>query len=315
MSFNYCPVNPSCLNSAVNFLDFMDTAPQNNGYFGPACVASNMMGRMVAISHQSLSSFYQGDPAKWNPTTIANYGRIAFALTPDMLARLLPLGRYNATQIVGELGYPVGYTCGSTAFNYTDCEYRLIVWTAPCPADGPGVVPAYWGNLESFLRSQVYGAQTPNLANAISSIQKSAGLIQNYTGCDPNVLFQGAFNTTIQQMAGCTPAFMNAMQLFSGSRCTCSPGICPRYTPSDNCTAENTFLNLTAPTVEQLRAYLMTFEAFNPYFTGYGYTASSNYYDPMAGECWYPNSMLSDLGDTVSIVRIFNGTACGTNCT
>lgn len=297
---NFCPINPACINTPQEYFNYMNSIVPNGGYFGPACVAPNMMGRLIAIVK---------DP-QWMPTTLAHRGRITFALTPDTLARLLPIGRFNASNIVQMLGYAPGWYCGTAAKNYTDCQYRLIVWSTPCPKDASPIIPAYWTELEGFLRN-IYRDNTPSLTSAINTIENSGGLLQNYTGCIPEILSPApnTNQTYLTQMAqaNCSPEFQAAMINFSNPNCSCQVPQCPLYKLTVNCSMENLFLSIKNPTAIQLRAYLLSFESFFPEFTGYGYAATTYSY-PEASECWFLNRNISDLEPNIVIIKLENQT-------
>jgi len=300
LSYSYCQAQPECIQTPEEYARvFSSTA--RNGFTGPACTVSNILGRVVAFGPNTNNS--------WNPTTLGVVGkgsRISFGIDQSTLEKLLVIGDEDATQIVRNLGYGDDFTCGTPQNNYQDCQYRLILWTAPCPKNRPPLTQGYWSNLEWFYQTYVYGSDTPDLTDAITGIDDVGGLLQNLTGCNETLTPNNYWVTAAQQSAGCSQEFIDAMTYFAQGLCT------DRYTPTYHdgagCVAENRFLNLTKPTAIQLRAYLMQNEGFNPYYTGYGYTANADFYQPLQKEFWYPNDYISDLDQNL-IVNFYNGSA------
>jgi len=252
---------------------------------------------------------FAGTNSSWMPTTITRRGRIGFSVGPEMIARILPLGQNAATAIVQQLGYGTSYTCGTAALNYTDCQYRLLLWQVPCPQTRPPLTQAFWDNLEPFLQT-IYGSATPDLSSAISTIRAAKGLLKYYTGCDPVILNNlGYWLNSSQVAANCSQEFIDAMANFSNTACTGTDKNNPRWNSNTGCIAEQKFLQIPQPTAIQLRAYLMQAEGFNPLYTGYGFT-SNDYYDPLQEEYWYVNDDIWNL-DNYTVVKIYNGTALG----
>jgi len=298
-SYSYCDTYDECNVSVQKYATIMN---HTDGFFGPACASNNLLGRFITRSAFTDTT--------WQPNTLRNSGRIAFAVGPEMLSRILVMGDDKATNIANQLGYGATFTCGTPAKNYTDCQYRLIVWAVPCPLDGPPLVQGFWDNLEGFWRNYTYHELTPDLDSAISTIKAAKGLLQDFTGCDPTTLNINPYNVTIQKLANCTQEFIDAMAYFNLAPCNGTDASNPLYTPNTGCPPEQKFLALKTPTAAQLRAFLMQVEGFNPFYTGYGFTSNDGFYDPLQVEYWYPNNYLSAL-DNVTVITVYNGTAMG----
>jgi hypothetical protein len=300
VDFSYCQTWSECANTPAEYAREMDHFA---GFFGPACVSNNMMGRVVTITNSTNTSFA--------PNKLRNSGRMSFTIGPEMLARILVIGQYQATKIVQELGYGSSFTCGTPDQNYTNCQYRLIVWAVPCPKSSPPLIQAFWENLHDFWQSRVYGDLTPNITDAVNTIRAAQGLLKNFTGCDPTILNAGGYSTSNQQAAGCSQEFQDAMSYFNiQPNCNGTDAANPQYTPQGGCTAEDRFLALSTPTAAQLRAYLMQKEGFNPLYTGYGFTSNTDYFDPLQQEFWYQNDYITNLPD-YNVITFYNGTALG----
>jgi len=294
-----CSTRPECVSITSQYATLFNHA-DNGGFFGPACVSDTLLGRVLAVPGIT-------DPT-WMPTTLGRVGmgqRIAFAISAGNLEKMLPMGNRDATAIVRSLGFGAQYVCGTASKNYTDCQYRLILWNAPCLQNRPAATQGYWDNLEWFFRNYIYGDKTPSLTAAIAQFKAADNLFSNITGCDATFTPNNYWNPTAQQAAGCSSDFITQMAYFNRVSCNGTNASSPYYTPGSGCLPENRFLALTSPTANQLRAYLMQNEAFNPFYTGYGYT-SNDFYTADQEEFWYPNDYISNLQNAL-VIPFYNG--------
>jgi len=299
LSYSYCQPWSDCANSPQEFALILNAT--QNGFAGPACTDNNLLGRMIP---------YQSTNTSWEPVTITRKGRVGFAIGPEMLAKILAFGQNGATSIMRELGYGSSYYCGTPANNYTDCQFRLLMWQVPCPKTRPPLTQAFWENLQPFMNS-IYGNATPNFTNAIATIRSAKGLLDRYTGCNPVTLNAlSSWQLSAQIAANCSTDFINAMANFSDNTCNGTDKSKPVWTGLNGCLAEDKFLAIPEPTAVQLRAYLMQNEGFNPLYTGYGFTSNAGYYDPLQEEFWYVNDYVTNL-DNSTVITILNGTAWG----